>query len=371
MGFEFRMQKTLPEFELSLEAKVDTPVLGVFGPSGAGKSSLLAFLAGLDPTAKGYLKLDGEVLFDSSKGIHVPAHERRIALVFQDQQLFPHMSVRKNLLYGHRSKEAVARSPETVIDVLDLSTLLDRKPQELSGGEKQRVALGRSLLCGPRLLLLDEPLSSLDSKLRQRILAYLRGVRDTFCVPMLFVSHSLSEILELSNDLLVIESGKKLAQGKFLEIIRERPVLDMAESLGFENILDVVVEEVDEEKGLTIASLGTKRLAISWLGARVGEQLYLSLRPEDVSLALAPVHGTSIQNQIEAKVIALWPAGIGVMVQVDLGQSLLVEVSRKASRDLELAPGKRVFCLIKARALKVLSSERAVQQDLQGFLGLA
>jgi molybdate transport system ATP-binding protein len=211
----------LAHFTLALDVEITRHVTALFGPSGAGKTTVLDLIAGLRRSPSAYIELDGRVLTDTSAGREVPARDRHIGYVPQDGALFPHLSVRGNLLYGSKG-DAV---PERVTEVLDIGHLLDRRIGGLSGGERQRVALARALLSSPRLLLLDEPLASLDEELRTRILAYLKRVRDEFKVPMLYVSHARSEVVELCEEVLVLNRGSLKGQGDPRALLIREPVL--------------------------------------------------------------------------------------------------------------------------------------------------
>ena len=201
----------LPHFTLEVDVEVDGRVIAVFGPSGAGKTSLLDLVAGLRRAPSAFISLDGQALMDTSRGICLPARQRGMGYVPQDLALFPHLSVRQNLLYG-RKPEAAAGNPlfsfEHIIDVLEIQPLTSRGVRDLSGGEKQRVALARALLTSPRLLLLDEPLASLDAGLKSKILPYLARVRDEFRLPMLYVTHDQDEVAALCDQVLQMERGR-------------------------------------------------------------------------------------------------------------------------------------------------------------------
>ena len=199
-------------FSLHARSDFDAPVTGICGPSGAGKSTLLALLSGLLRPQRGRLDFDDECLVDSDRGIFVPAHRRHFGLVFQDGQLFPHLSVRANLLYGHRQLRPAQRRFElgTVLDLLEIGALVERRTGQLSGGERQRVALGRALLYSPRLLLLDEPLASLDPRLKAQILPFLKRIRDETGVPMVYVTHAREEVLALDGTIVELNEGQLL-----------------------------------------------------------------------------------------------------------------------------------------------------------------
>lgn len=200
-------------FELRARADLDSRVTGICGPSGCGKSTLLSLVAGLLRPDRGRLVLDGDVLVDTFTGVFVPAWQRHCALVFQDGQLFPHLTTRQNLLYGYSRRRPPERRFELseVVELLEIGGLLDRRPTQLSGGERQRVALGRVLLYSPRVLLLDEPLASLDERLKQQILPFLSRVRDETGIPMLYVSHVNTEVDFLADRTLRMEAGRLLA----------------------------------------------------------------------------------------------------------------------------------------------------------------
>ncbi len=353
---ECRFHKTFGDQVLDMEFASEASLLGIYGPSGAGKSSLLSFIAGLLPAEEGHLRLDDDVLVDSVQGICIPAHQRRIAMVFQDHQLFPHLSVRQNLRFGYeRLPDELCRfEPDRIIDLLELESLLERRPAHLSGGERQRVALGRALLCSPRLLLLDEPLSSLDDDRKRRILDYLREIRQQLDLPMLYVSHSLPEILELTDRLLVLADGKCLAEGPFFEVLHEERVMELSHALGLQNVLRVTILSHDSEAGATLGQAGQAQLRLPLLPDPVQSVVPIALRPEDIILSRSLLEGSSLQNQIAAKVVETWPAGSGVLVRADFGQQLLVEVSRTAAQELALEPGVPIHLLFKARALKAL-----------------
>ena len=211
---QLEIQFTRGDFTLDVCENLEATTTGLLGSSGCGKSTLLGLIAGLLTPNSGRILLDGEVLFDSTRAIQLPAHRRRIGLVFQDGQLFPHLNVRNNLLYGYRNLAPNERQfgLDSVVDLLELGQLLGRKPRQLSGGEQQRVALGRALLYAPRLLLLDEPLSALDKPLKEQILPFLARLRD-MQIPMLYVTHSFAEIQYLTDTWLTMEAGRIMPPG--------------------------------------------------------------------------------------------------------------------------------------------------------------
>lgn len=213
LSFDLTLQRG--DFQLQLAATLSEPVTAIFGASGAGKSTLLALLAGLLAPTQGRIVLEDRVLLDTRSRVFVPPHQRHIGLVFQDGRLFPHLDVRQNLLYGWQRLRPSQRryALDDIVALLDIGALLGRQPQQLSGGERQRVALGRALLYSPQLLLLDEPLSALDSRLKAQILPFLQRVRDETGIPMLYVSHARDEIAALTPHVLTLADGRLVGTG--------------------------------------------------------------------------------------------------------------------------------------------------------------
>ncbi|MFO1431981.1 MAG: molybdenum ABC transporter ATP-binding protein [Candidatus Competibacteraceae bacterium] len=333
-------------FELAL------PVAGVFGPSGAGKSTLLKAIAGLAQPHAGRIRLDGETLYDAEQRIHVPPQRRRIGIVFQDSRLFPHLTVRHNLLYGFKLLSPAQRrfSLPQIVDLLEIGPLLKRRPRYLSGGEQQRVALGRALLASPRLLLLDEPLASLDGGLKRQILPFLRRVRDELRLPMLYVSHALNEILALTSHLVVIDSGRIVGQGALPDLIQQDAMLPLARSLGLENVLEIEVLRHDPALGCTTVRYDHHELYLPLSDLPVGTRTFAALRATDIALARRPITQITIQNQLPGRVVRLREIADRVLVDIDIGAPIQAEIIRKAVHDLQLAVGDTVYCLCKVRA---------------------
>ena len=350
-------------FGFSVTARCDHPVTGVFGASGCGKTTLLHLVAGLLCPQAGRLLLDDEVLFDHSARRHVPPHERRIGVVFQDGRLLPHLSVEANLRYGERLVPPTERRLQQgpVVELLEIGPLLDRRPRQLSGGERQRVALGRSLLASPHLLLLDEPLAALDRPIKQQILPFLQRVRDELAIPMLYVSHDLGEILQMTSQLLVIADGRVAGHGHYTDLAIGGDVASSA----LVNVLRGRVAGHEAEHGVTEVEMaapspspdapgGPVRLRVPLVaGVPVGAPISLTLGPEDIALARSRVEGTSIQNQIPGVLRRVRDERGIVLAEVDIGAPLLLEITRQSLVRLGLAPGTPVWCLVKTNALRV------------------
>lgn len=348
------LKRTQGEFNLQIKCTIDSDVTGLFGPSGAGKSTLLAMIAGLIKPTEGHILIDGECLFDSKRQINKPLHRRHIGMVFQDSRLFPHLNVRDNLYYGYKllaEKDRLITFTQ-IVDLLEIDHLLTQKPHQLSGGEKQRVALGRALLTSPRLLLLDEPLASLDVRLKQQILPFLRRVKNEIQLPIIYVSHVIDEILWLTSQVMMIEQGKLLALGDFYSVIRQPNVLAMASELGLNNVYQVSVVANYPDDGYTSIKLGTQIVAIPLVTTSIGDKLAITIAASTVALALSPIEQVTIQNQLAGTVIAIQQIDYRVLVTVDIGENhLIAEITLNGMRSINLEVGKKVFCLIKAQAI--------------------
>lgn len=360
---EFDLSFTRGAFTLQAAYRSSAPITGVFGPSGAGKSTLIRSLAGLDRPDHGVIALDGEVLFDSARHVHVPAHRRRIGVVFQDHCLFPHLSAAGNLRYGQRGDAAAF---EQMVSLLELAPLLDRSVEQLSGGERQRVALGRALLSAPRLLLLDEPLSSMDHRLRRQIFPYLERIRDEQGTPMMHVSHELPELLRLTDQLLVLDRGRAIGAGRLHELTRDGSTLDVLKESGIRSFFRTTVVSHHPEEG--VSALRIERVAGAHIAtppdlfaplcsAPIGSTVIASLEPGDVALARSAASWISIQNQVPARVVRVSEHVARCMVEVDIGVPLLVEVSRRSLSSLGIAAGSEVVCLFKSHAIRIESGD--------------
>jgi molybdate transport system ATP-binding protein len=338
----------------ALDASFDAPTPGVtalFGRSGSGKSTLVNIISGLLAPDSGQVRLDDEILTDTTRGIAVPVEQRRIGYVFQDARLFPHLTVLGNLRYGERRRHAaVIIGLEEIVTLLGLGALLQRKPRQLSGGERQRVALGRALLAQPRLLLLDEPLASLDIARREEVLPYLEALRDRLSIPMVYVSHQYEEILRLATHVALLESGQVLAEGPVDEISLYPELQSIVGPDLVGAVVEGVVTRVDAESGSAELAVGTGTLQVSLREVALGARVRLQLLARDIILATQPVQGLSVRNALASTVIAISDDGFGaVLVRVDVGGVIvLARISQNARRALDLRPGDAVWTLVKA-----------------------
>lgn len=351
--------KILGAFQLSASFESGSETTAIFGPSGAGKSSILSMVAGLTNPDSGRIELDGKVLFDRKNGINIAAENRGIGMVFQDARLFPNMNVQKNLTYaewaGHRSGNIIF---DDVISLLGLENLLTRMPSKLSGGEKQRVAIGRALLADPKILLLDEPLASLDVKRRQRLLPFLKSVRDEFKIPMLFVSHEPDDVKQLADRLILVEDGCVTDAGTISHVFAGDRMQNLLGDRDLGVILDAIITGYDGEYMLANAVIDGDQaerypVKISLASAKVGTSVRLHLRSRDIAIATQRPEKTSLQNSIAVTISDIQDIGVGqVKVQCDcFGQVLLAQITRKSCDELKLQKGQPVFALIKSVAL--------------------
>jgi molybdate transport system ATP-binding protein len=353
---QVQVVKRQGDFILDALFGAPTPgVIALFGRSGSGKSTLVNIISGLLAPDRGDVRLDGEVLTDTLTRVAVPVETRRIGYVFQDARLFPHLSAEGNLRYGEKRTSA----PHTiafgdVVELLGLAPLLARRPHQLSGGERQRVALGRALLSQPRLLLLDEPLASLDAARREEVLPYLEALRDQLSVPMVYVSHQFEEVLRLATHLVLLEAGKVLAEGPVHEVSL-RPELQAIigpDQVGA--VVDGVVTRLDAQQGSAELAVGSGTLQLSLRDTQPGSRMRLHVLARDVILATQPVQGVSVRNALASTVIAMRPDDTGmVLVTVDVGGALLLaRITQNARAALRLRAGDAVWTLIKAASTR-------------------
>jgi len=322
----------------------------LFGPSGAGKSSLLAAVAGALKPDAGRIVLDGRVLFDAAAGVNLPMERRRIGWVFQDARLFPHLSVAANLRYGLKRAPPGPIRFDEVVEVLGVGHLLDRRPRALSGGERQRVGLGRALLSQPSLLLMDEPLASLDAARRAEILPFFHRIRSGFGVPILYVTHSLAEAVQLGDRMAVMREGRVVAQGPLAEIM-SRPDLKLGGSPSADGAaLDGVV--LAHEAGLSVVRCGGWDIKVPRLPRAPGERVRLFVLARDVMLALDPPSRISARNVLRGEIQAVDMQEGRALVRVTLaGGALLSAVTPDAVMELGLTPGMSVYAVVKSVAV--------------------
>lgn len=341
----------------ALQASFDAPVPGVtalFGRSGSGKTTLVNLIAGLLAPDDGVIRLNDQVLTDTRSGIAVRPERRGIGYVFQDARLFPHLSVDANLRYGaRRTRTAPFVGFDEVVSLLGLESLLARKPRQLSGGEQQRVSLGRALLAQPRLLLLDEPFASLDAARREEVLPYLEALRDRVSIPMVYVSHQFEEVLRLATYLVLLEDGTVPAHGTLQQMCLHAGLQHIVGPELVGAVLEGTVTSADAQAGRVMVAVGAGSLQLPGEFS-VGTRVRLQLLARDVILATQPVAGLSVRNCLEGTVTQITDDNYGaVLVYCEVGGSpVLARITRDARTALELQPGRRVWVLVKAVSLR-------------------
>jgi molybdate transport system ATP-binding protein len=347
---DVHVEKQFTDFKCSFQFLLNNEKCGVFGPSGSGKSTLMNMLAGLITPDTGKISLNGTVLFNSEKRINLPPDKRKIGVVFQHALLFPHMSVKQNLLYGAKRRQI--KSTEIVIDqlvaVLQLNSLMGRNVTQLSGGEKQRVALGRTILATPDLILLDEPLTGLDGQLKFQIIPYLQKVFSEFAIPLLFISHSLQEMRMMTDNVLVIGKG---------EICDQLSTEDLARSTlgtggrGYTNLLDL--EAPKDLEDLFSYQWGKVTLMLVKTDNTTGGQFSLGAR--DILLFKKHPEAASARNMLACTVRKTYHTDWLVGVELDcMGSTLIAEIVPQSVEELNIKPGSNVIAVIKASAFQRL-----------------
>lgn len=356
MSLKLGISHAMGGFSLDVAIDAPTGITALFGPSGAGKSTLINAVAGLLRPQSGRIVLNDTVLCDSAAGVHLPPHKRRIGYVFQNARLFPHLSVAGNLGYGRwfsRKRRGRGHEPDFdhVVAMLGLGSLLDRRPGALSGGEAQRVALGRALLGRPELILADEPLAALDEARKQEILPYFERLRDEMSIPMLYVSHAPAEVARLANKVVAIKAGRVTHQGPADEVLADPEVLPV----GIRGVGAVIAAQVvmHHDDGLTELDTGGVRLFLPAVPAEPGRRLRLRIPAQDVTVSLDRPAGISALNVLPGTVSQVrLGAGPGAVVSIDTAAGpILARVTRRSVTQLGLAKGTACHAIVKSLSI--------------------
>jgi molybdate transport system ATP-binding protein len=347
----------LANFALDVDVSFDARVTSIFGPSGSGKTTLLDAIAGLRKIPAGEIEINGRTVFSSAQGIDRAPRDRGIGYVPQEGALFPHLSVRKNVLFGadrntHGKSNRI--SMDHVLEVLEIGNLLDRPVTRLSGGEAQRVALARAILSRPQLLLLDEPLAALDIGLKERILPYLGRVRDEFAIPMIYVTHNLTEVLALADWVLMIRLGRLVAQGVPREALRSTHAIMQLPEEQLENVFSVTFVESDPASGRTRVRLESGReLFIPYLQQPANRFLQVRVSADDILIGTQRPEGISAGNVLPGIVKRIERLDGQAMVTVAAGDEFYVRLTAAAVNRLGLAEASPVFLIIKTRSFQL------------------
>jgi molybdate transport system ATP-binding protein len=351
---EVRARKQLPNFLLDVAfAAPITGITALFGRSGSGKTSVVRAIAGgLTPDA-GRIAMGERVFFDSERGIDLAVHQRRIGYVFQDSRLFPHLSVRANLLYGyHRARGAKIRTLDDVVDLLDIGPLLDRRIHRLSGGERQRIAIGRALLAQPELLLMDEPLSSLDPARKSELLPYIEGLRDELGLPIIYISHAFNEVVRLADYLVIVDGGHVVRDGALLDLAADPALSPFLGRFEAGSVIECTVVQHDNGVALSTLAFAGGQLRVPQVDRAIGDRLRVRILARDVALSLSRPVDLSITNQLPGRLVSISvQEGPYAEAVVDVGgASLRALITRESAERLGLRPGLPVWALVKSVA---------------------
>jgi molybdate transport system ATP-binding protein len=341
-------------FLLDVRIEVSRGITILFGASGAGKSTLLDCVAGLVRPDEGRIIAGGDVLFDSARAIDVPVPKRRTAYVFQTLALFPHLSAEENVAYGLKNVDGEERRKqvEAILKAFRVENLRKQRPGEISGGERQRIALARSLVTEPRVLLLDEPLTGLDAELKAAIVDDLRAWNAAKGIPILYVTHSREEVDALGERVIALDNGRVVSAGLPMEVLNAPRRKRLAQAAGFENLLSATVLDLREADGVMRVRLDESACEIEVpLGyAAAGNRVRVAVRAGDILLATERPHGLSARNVLEGRIISLEQRGTMAIARVDSGAAFVVHVTPGAVRALELTAGRRVWLVLKTHS---------------------
>ena len=350
---DFELQ--IEDFLLNAKFRAMPGLTAFFGRSGSGKTTLVNAIAGLEQPQAGYIRAGNDILFDHDSGVNLPPERRRMGYIFQEDRLFPHLSVYNNLTYGWRFKTPTVQrnTLSDVVSLLDLGKLLDRRPEKLSGGERQRVAIGRAVLTSPELLLMDEPLASLDTRRKNEILPFIERLRDDLGIPIVYVSHDIDEVIQLADTMVVLENGHTVATGTVEEIMGRLDLRPLTGSYESGAVFGVSVAGHDMTYGLTeLAFPGGGKLLVPDVARPLGFKMRMRIKARDVSLSLTRPLDTSILNIVEGIVIEIGvDDGSQIDVLLDVGTPLIARVTRKSVIAMRLKAGTKIFAMIKAVAI--------------------
>jgi len=347
--------KAFGSFRLETQFEVEEgSITAIFGKSGAGKTSTINAIAGLTRPDVGVIQIGNTTLFDHNLKINLPIYKRQIGYVFQDDRLFPHMTVRNNLIYGTPKTRDVADSLNLtdITGLLELAPLLERRPRTLSGGEKQRVAIGRALLSNPKLLLMDEPLASIDVQHRFEILPFIQRVREKIGITIIYVTHALEEVIFIADQIILLSEGQVTAQGTVEEIMSRLDLHPMTSRFDAGAVISATYSGYDREFDLGELSFDGGILRIAGLNAEIGILLRAHIRARDVSLMLDKPKDTSVLNVFKGELIEIrHEEGPQLDLLINIGTPLIARITRKSLNDLNLDIGSKVYAMIKAVAI--------------------
>ncbi|MEQ8391922.1 MAG: molybdenum ABC transporter ATP-binding protein [Thalassospira sp.] len=366
MSIGVNIHHKIKKFTLDAEFHIQAPgITALFGPSGSGKTTLINIIAGLENPTRGHIHINDHVIFEHTRRINLPIRKRRVGYVFQDARLFPHKTVRDNLYFGaRRNSHKLARDEQdAIIDMLGLAPLLDRRPNKLSGGEKQRVALGRALLANPDILLLDEPLSALDHARKEEILPHFEWLRDHRKLPILYVTHSIDEVARLADNMVVIDNGKTLASGSVFEMLGRSDLPPLAGQFDTGTVLAARIASRDPKGEVSFLDCAGQRIVVPYLGRRANKDVRLHIRARDVMISRTPPNDISANNVIPVTITKISSdqgdtLDVSLCFGHDADASLLAETSgrptlharitRWSGSRLKIGLHQKVYAVIKS-----------------------
>ena len=354
-----RFVKSARAFDLNIHFRAGAGFTILFGSSGAGKTTTLDCVAGLANAEEGRITIGKEVLFDADAHRSVPAWKRRIGYVIQDLALFPHLTAAENVAYGLRvpTSQRSRKGTRELLNLFRIEHLSERRPAQLSGGEKQRVALARALATEPRALLLDEPLAALDRPTKSRLIDDLRQWNESHRVPILYVTHSSEEVFALGEQVIVLDAGRIIAQGRPHEVMRAPRLETVAQLSGFENVFDVTVTGIHDDRGTMTCRLGGGPLELETplVRADIGSKLSLGIRAGDLLLATESPRGLSARNVIPGIIRRVESKDVIVAAAVECrGAEFEVQLTKAAREALALVPEKKVWVVLKTHSCHLM-----------------
>jgi molybdate transport system ATP-binding protein len=342
---------------IDVHVRVTDGITVLFGASGAGKTSTLRAVAGITTPDEGRIVLGETVFYDSVSGIHLPMQKRRVGYVFQNHVLFPHWTARQNVHYGVRTQpgQSSHNRVQELFSLLGIQKTAERYPHELSGGEQQRVALARALATDPLIMLLDEPLSSVDVATRSRLLEEISAIQSRTGIPFLYVTHNHNEAVRLGKSMIVLNEGKILQEGPPLEIFNAPQTAPVAHLIGAENIFVGTIKQHQPEDGMTSIEVGPCLIETPYNGLPIGSQVTIGIRSEDILIAREHITQTSARNVLQGTVTHLIRDLNKAELMVSCGIDFKVSVTPATVRILQLEIGSSIYLLIKARAMHLLA----------------
>ena len=344
-------------FELDVDLNIDSGITILFGASGAGKTTLLDCIAGLQTPDQGRIAIGDQVLFDSAPGVNLPPNRRGIGYLLQSLALFPHMSVQQNVQYGLHGLPGAERDARCreILESLRIASLARRRPEELSGGERQRAALARTLVLRPRALLLDEPLTALDARVKSQIVDDLRAWNDRESIPILYVTHHREEIFAFGERVIVLEAGRVVAQGPAYDVLHRPKSETVAQLSGFENVFDCTFVAAHPDQGTMTCRINGGNVELEAPLSRIdpSRPLRVGIRAGDILLASSVPHGLSARNVLSGTIESVRQEDVMVIANVHCGVSFEVHVTPAAREALQLRPGRQVWLVVKTYSCQV------------------